>query len=114
MKRIYKRSGKEKTLLVVYGVAIILLLSSYLITLYSNRKIIKQIDRVEHTNTVLSTLEGILSMVKDAETGLRGYVMTKDKRFLQPYYGSERKADSLCKQAKALTGDNPEQQERLL
>lgn len=37
------------------------------------------------TRLVLSKAEGLLSSLKDAETGQRGYLLTGDERFLQPY-----------------------------
>jgi CHASE3 domain sensor protein len=40
---------------------------------------------VEHTHKVLLELETTLSVVKDAETGQRGYLLTGDKRYLEPY-----------------------------
>ncbi|MEO6613529.1 MAG: CHASE3 domain-containing protein [Chitinophagaceae bacterium] len=113
MKRIYKRSRKEDVLRILYAVAILLLLSSYLITLYSNRQIIRQIARVQHTNNVIKTLDNIQASIKDAETGVRGYVLTSDIRFLHPFYGSEKRADSFYAIAHRLTKDNPYQQERL-
>ncbi len=97
----------------MYGIAILLLLASYLITLYANRQIIRQIARVQHTNNVIKTLESIQSMVKDAETGVRGYVLTNDIRFLQPYDGSQRRADSFYAIAFRLTRDDPSQLLRL-
>lgn len=40
---------------------------------------------VRHTHEVIIDLENLLSMVKDAETGQRGFVLTGDERYLQPY-----------------------------
>ena len=36
-------------------------------------------------------LERLLSYVKDAETGQRGYLLSKDKNFLTPYYSSKQR-----------------------
>jgi len=38
-----------------------------------------------HTYTVISHANGLLSELKDAETGQRGYVLTGDETFLAPY-----------------------------
>lgn len=38
-----------------------------------------------HTQLVLSKAEGLLSSLKDAETGQRGYLLTGEAQFLQPY-----------------------------
>ena len=39
----------------------------------------------EHTYTVIIRAETLLSELKDAETGQRGYSLTGDKAFLEPY-----------------------------
>ncbi|MBC7873486.1 MAG: CHASE3 domain-containing protein [Ferruginibacter sp.] len=96
-----------------YLVAFILLFISYLVTLYVNRELVKQADRVEHTNTVIKTLDNILGKVTDGETGVRGYIITKNIQFLFPYYGSRETTDSLSSALEGLVNDNPVQGERL-
>lgn len=39
----------------------------------------------EHTHRVLNRADNLLSAIKDAETGQRGYLLTGDKAFLEPY-----------------------------
>ncbi len=41
--------------------------------------------QVERTHTVITSLENLLSLVKDAETGQRGFLITGDESYLQPY-----------------------------
>jgi len=41
---------------------------------------------VENTHTVIVSLENVLSFVKDAETGQRGFLITGNENYLQPYY----------------------------
>ena len=38
-----------------------------------------------HTYQVLSDLDEVLSLAKDAETGQRGYILTGEQRYLEPY-----------------------------
>ena len=40
---------------------------------------------VSHTRDVLFALERVLSQMKDAETGQRGFVVTGETRYLEPY-----------------------------
>ena len=40
---------------------------------------------VAHTREVITGLENIFSLMKDAETGFRGYVITGDPRYLEPF-----------------------------
>lgn len=94
MKRIIKKFRIDSQIRVGYGSAFFLLLISYLLTLYTNRQLNSQAGFVDNSNKVIATIEAILSDVKDAETGLRGYMLTGDQRFLEPYYTSRAMVDS--------------------
>jgi len=68
---------------------------------------------VAHTCEVLESLEALLSTLTDAETGQRGYLLTEDPKYLQPYEeASQRLAGSLAR-LKGLVSDNHEQLARL-
>jgi CHASE3 domain sensor protein len=110
---ILKRTIGDKRIRLGYGIAFFLLLFAYLTTFYANRQLLNQSGMVEHTNKVIANLEIMLSELKDAETYVRGYVITKQSEFLSPYIGSGKKADSLYNVVLQLTADNPQQQERL-
>ncbi|MGO9598242.1 MAG: PAS domain S-box protein [Isosphaeraceae bacterium] len=68
---------------------------------------------VVHTHQVLEGLERFVSLLKDAESGQRGFLLTGDGRYLEPYTAASgqipRELDTLF----SLTGDNPAQQESL-
>jgi PAS domain S-box-containing protein len=68
---------------------------------------------VGHTHEVLATLESLLGGVITAETGVRGYVVTGEDRFLGTYWSGMQHAESNLAALRRLTADNPEQQERL-
>ena len=68
---------------------------------------------VDHTHTVLSRLDKLLSVVTDAETAERGYVITGDAGYLEPYRGSLQGSEAIQRQLAELTADNPVQQQRL-
>ncbi len=68
---------------------------------------------VGHTHEVLATLESLLGGVITAETGVRGYVLTGEERFLGTYWSGMQRAESSLAALRRLTADNPEQQERL-
>src|SRR4030088_2936742 len=106
MKKIIKKFTIDRNVRVGYGTAFFLLLLSYLLTLYVNRQLLREAGLVDHTNRVLTHLEGILSNVKDAETGSRGYFIMKDMRFLDPYFPSRNKVDSIHVSLRGELGDN--------
>jgi signal transduction histidine kinase/CHASE3 domain sensor protein len=66
-----------------------------------------------HTYEINIQLERLLSFVKDAETGQRGYIITKNSRFLAPYLFSRDKVNRSFIKLKKLMNDNPKQQQNL-
>lgn len=68
---------------------------------------------VSHTYKVQILLEQLFSLTKDAETGQRGFVITKDSAFLQPYFNARVKIDSIYDQLRILTKDNVAEQQNL-
>lgn len=70
-------------------------------------------DMVIHTYKVNVELEQILSYLKDAETGQRGFIITQDSLYLKPFLEGRKKVNNSFAELKYLTVDNPEQQENL-
>jgi len=93
-----------------YIIAFILLLISYLITLFSNKELIKQTQSVSSTHKVISDVENLLSKVKDGETGYRGYILTKDSNFLEPFQKSIISTNSIFLLLENELKDNKTQQ----
>jgi signal transduction histidine kinase/CHASE3 domain sensor protein len=58
-------------------------------------------------------LEQLMSYMKDAETGQRGYILTQNPAYLQPYNGSREKVENSFALLRTLTSDNPKQQNNL-
>ena len=65
---------------------------------------------VTHTLLVQNQLGSLLSAVQDVETGQRGYLLTNDKAYLQPYDDAKARLSQLQSEFENLTGDNPVQQ----
>ena len=68
---------------------------------------------VNHTNEVMILTEKYLGDLRDTETGQRGFLLTKDNSYLEPYYSGLTNAKENFKKLKYLTSDNIEQQKRL-
>ncbi|BFM44275.1 hypothetical protein CFS9_29160 [Flavobacterium sp. CFS9] len=66
-----------------------------------------------HTYEINIQLERLMSAIKDAETGQRGYIITRNARFLTPYIYSRDKVNTSFINLKKLTKDNPRQQKNL-
>jgi len=67
----------------------------------------------DHTYQVLAGLEGISAAMVNQETGLRGYLIGGDPKFLEPYRAGQMAFQQSFDKVRDLTSDNPAQQERL-
>ncbi len=90
------------------------ILALFVVIMYqATRELTQNISRVANTYEVLAELKATLSMMKDAETGQRGYLITGEGRYLEPYYAAASSIDERLDRLKTLTTDNPPQQSRL-
>lgn len=69
--------------------------------------------QVARTHQVLEHIVHLLGLLKDAETGQRGFVITGQESFLEPYNASVQRLAIAGGELRALTADNPAQQQRL-
>jgi CheY-like chemotaxis protein/CHASE3 domain sensor protein len=70
-------------------------------------------QRIVHSLQVITTLGGLLSTVQDAETGQRGFLLTDDEHYLEPYNAALLAVMPQLDQLSELTRDNPRQQNRI-
>jgi len=79
----------------------------------SSTRLVETAERVGHTHSVLEDLTQLLSDLKDAETGQRGYIITGQESYLEPYHAGIANIDQRIKNLRKLTPDNSVQQQRL-
>jgi methyl-accepting chemotaxis protein len=96
-----------------FGLALIALTIVGAVSYDSTSKLIDSAEWVRHTHEVRNGLDELLSGMKDAETGQRGYVITGEARYLEPYQGASESVNQKLKHLRELTVDNPIQQQRL-
>jgi methyl-accepting chemotaxis protein len=65
------------------------------------------------TYAVIDQLSELISVMKDAETGQRGYLLTGDDAYLEPYRLADASIDNVLKQLRDSTADDPVQAHRL-
>ncbi|MCP4176798.1 MAG: diguanylate cyclase [bacterium] len=70
----------------------------------------EKLEWVVHTNDVLIHSERLESYLIDTETGQRGYLLTLDPSYLEPYYNGLIKSKEEYTIIKKLTSDNNKQQ----
>ena len=67
----------------------------------------------KHTYEVLRNLDETVVRLVDAETGQRGYLLTGDDAYLEPYRAAIKSIDQKIGDLNSLTSDNPNQQKRI-
>ncbi|MCX2573820.1 response regulator [Pedobacter sandarakinus] len=92
------------------GLSLIILIISSLASYVSITNLIKSTELVKHSDEVILKAEKVISTLKDAETGQRGFLLTGNKLFLTPYNGATELALKTLDSVSALTRDNPAQQ----
>lgn len=100
--------------LIVGFAALVILVSSMCAFIYNRVGYLDQsAGWTTHTYEVLETLDASLMGMINQETGLRGYLVSADKGFLEPYYNGIKQYDKAFADVKQQTSDNPVQQKRL-
>src|SRR5712692_4145595 len=102
-----------KRLAVGYGLAGLTLLVIAGVSYRSTSTLIENDAWVDHTYQVRRELADLLSELKDAETGQRGYIITGKESYLDPYKSALARTKAVSDDVLKLTADNPSQQRRL-
>ncbi|MGH8569854.1 MAG: CHASE3 domain-containing protein, partial [Gammaproteobacteria bacterium] len=93
--------------------AIALIVGASALSYLSQQNLLSAGRAVDHTRQVLYEIERLLSLAKDAGTGVRGYLLTANDEFLQPYKAAAAALPASLETTRSLTADNPSQQQRL-
>jgi methyl-accepting chemotaxis protein len=81
---------------------------------YSNTEsLVETLSQRGHTYQVLQQAEALGKLLVDAETGQRGYLLTGDDRYLDPYRNAVSSVNGALAALGELTIDNPHQQARV-
>jgi signal transduction histidine kinase/DNA-binding response OmpR family regulator/CHASE3 domain sensor protein len=70
-------------------------------------------QNVTHTMQVLERAQQMLTTLSDAETGQRGFLLTGEERYLEPYTKAKADVRGQLQELRNLTAENAEQRGRL-
>ena len=73
--------------------------------------LVNSMQKVEHSYRVQMLSRSLLKTVLDMETGLRGYLLTGEEHFLQPYRENAKQFGPTLAELKRVTASDPKQQE---
>lgn len=115
-----KRYGRNSSLyrnplslMVGAGTVIALLAVNVAITSRNIRELKDDTQRVAETYETIASLEGVVSIAKDAETGQRGFIITGNAAYLEPYYQAVANAKEAITTVDLLLKNDPQQQSRI-
>jgi signal transduction histidine kinase len=108
-----KSTQLKKTFNRFYLFSSILLLLTVVLACWSIYKLLDRQHMVDHTHLVRYTAEEVISSMKDVETGQRGYALTGDSVYLEPYFQGLTQVKASLSRLQTLTQDNPDQQRRI-
>ena len=103
----------NKKILSGFIICSMVLIVVVIISFRNSEKLIDTNQWVNHTHEVLYEFDQISGSAVDAETGARGFVITGEENYLEPYNVSRGKLAEHLGKARSLTKDNPAQQENI-
>ncbi|MFH1052336.1 MAG: ATP-binding protein [bacterium] len=77
---------KIKNVIFAFVLACLIIVGVGSFSFYSLFKYNEEIELIEHTYLVMQRLEEFISDIKDVERAVRGYVISGDSVYIQPYY----------------------------
>jgi methyl-accepting chemotaxis protein len=102
-----------RRLIVSFGLAALTLVAIAVVSYRNTYRLIDNDALVAHTYQVQAELADLLSELKDAETGQRGYLLTGEDSYLAPYQSALPAIKGTFEDIRRLTAENPNQQRRL-
>ena len=106
-------SLKTKMVFGLVGTAIVFLGIAY-VTYQNLTKIEEAATIAERTVETLEVLEEVIASLSDAETGQRGYLLTGDLKYLEPYNSGVFLVGTRIDNLQQLIGDDQNQQDKII
>jgi len=97
-----------------FALAFMILVAIGAVSYQSTTKLMETNEWVTHTHQVLEQIETLLSGMKDAETGQRGYLLTGETSYLEPLLTAQKDVPQHLARLRDLTKDNTTQQQRMV
>ncbi len=103
----------SQRLLIAFGLVIAIFIAVATSALVTSRSLAEAESWNEHTYQVLDRSNTLLNSMVNMETGARGFLLSGDDKFLEPWTSGTQEFTKTLPDIKALTADNPAQQRRL-
>src|ERR1700744_1962872 len=114
MPDISKRSlGLDPVVALSLAGAVVFFLISGAVAYFNLQALRENNAKIVHSHDVISALDELLSSTQDAETGQRGFLLTNNEKYLEPYNSALLAIPPKLDEIARLTSDNPAQKPKL-
>ncbi|WP_164887216.1 CHASE3 domain-containing protein [Hahella sp. KA22] len=97
-----------------FAAVALLLVINGLTSYRAMRELVRIESSVSHTLQVIGIIRNTFSAIQGAETGQRGYLITGDEAYLEPFHDAMNSLEIYLNQLQATDSEIPGQQERFL
>jgi signal transduction histidine kinase/ActR/RegA family two-component response regulator len=112
-KSIFDNLTVRRKILVAITIPFLFMLTLSIVVYISINKNSEMVGWVEHTHKVLADSNELIKLLVDMETGERGFLITGNDIFLEPYYEAKALWPNKLNALRELVSDNPVQVSRL-
>jgi signal transduction histidine kinase/CHASE3 domain sensor protein len=104
---------KRLQLRLLFLVIVVVLLVVSLVTYRNLNNYMEEVRLIRHSNSVIKAVQSVLSTIKDAEIGYRGFQLTRDTIYLDPFYSAVKLLPGQLNELDSLISGNQLQQARV-
>lgn len=90
------------------GLAVLLLVVNLSLSVRNAQSLFEDFERVRDTHEELMSLQKLIEIAQDAERGQRGYLITLDKSYLEPYEQARKDVDAQMGVIRSSLAANPQ------
>jgi CheY-like chemotaxis protein/CHASE3 domain sensor protein len=108
-----RQTGADMVLALSLSAVAIFFVLSGILSYDRIRTLNTDFKQVQEAHETLLGLDELLSTLKDAETGQRGYILTGEESYLEPFNAAQTQVDAELTRLHGLVADTPEQLVRL-
>jgi signal transduction histidine kinase/CheY-like chemotaxis protein/CHASE3 domain sensor protein len=107
------KNNFKRNLLISSFVSLLVLMISSTASYLSIKSLLDSNFWVKHTQEVIYNLNEGSALLTEAQTSMRGYLITGNEQFVERYEDSERRSNNYFDKLEKLSVDNPSQQKQL-
>src|SRR6476620_1178694 len=99
--------SRNKSLRFIVPIAVIVLILNALIPIVAFKFLSISYAKTNYSRDIIDKATNVMLSMVNAETGMRGYILTNNPKFLDPYYEARTQLDNQRYELKTLAASTP-------